>query len=262
MTGAKGVLLTVCVLLVCATGGEASGVQCDGLDDFLSAPNEASFDFVDTTFTVCFRMVTGTAPSSAKHLLSKGALSGGWYIHILTSGHVGAMLYNTAQEKIAERSTSTALHDGLLHSVCVVITTHSSVQSNNTMTVYLDGVLNQQAVLHAGTGGYTANATPVEVCRSSGNYYTGFLGDIMIISCDAGADFIKRYHTGGMALQQHTLPTVAYWPMDSCAFGASVDNAVFADRGSSNSPLTANNGANNTGMSCGSLRLLTPGGIH
>jgi hypothetical protein len=46
------------------------------------------------------------------------------------------------------------------------------------------------------------------------------------------------------------LSPLEHWSLDGCTDGASVDGAVFADRSGNSFPVTGNNGANNTGLTC------------
>jgi hypothetical protein len=43
---------------------------------------------------------------------------------------------------------------------------------------------------------------------------------------------------------------LAHWPLDGCTDGASVDGTVFADGSGNGFPLTGDNGASNTGLTC------------
>jgi hypothetical protein len=55
----------------------------------------------------------------------------------------------------------------------------------------------------------------------------------------------------------------AVWDFQGCAHGASVDATVFPDRTGNGRTITADNGANNTGMSCaGSTGMALMGGIQ
>jgi hypothetical protein len=171
----------------------------------ISLGTDSTFDFPDQTFTVCanFRS-TNAGQGYIASKRSTGSI-GGWAIRLNTGG---VLLVRV--EGGIDRPTVGTYTNGLWHSVVAVITTDTAgAGAGNAITIYMDGVLEQDVV--QGSGPYGAcpscNFTFGNV-QEGGNTLLGALDNIRIYRRGLSATEALAYHRdkppdfGGLVLPE------------------------------------------------------------
>lgn len=149
-------------------------------------------------------------------------------------------------------TTSNVVTTGTIHTIIV---TYNSSSATNDPTIYVDG--------SAMTLGYDNNKSGTYVSDSGANLYLGNTGVSSdrcldgqiyevalwntVISAQNIAQLAKS-NTRRVALQTSPANLKGYWELDSVAGGSSADAATFQDLSGNGNTCTADNGANNTGM--------------
>lgn len=239
------------VLLVSLVISSYAGVTCDGTDDLLTATNESNFDCTNTSCTVSFWMKT-TASTSPRYIVSKNGAGTGWQITYLGTGStIQVIIRDSGGGSVASRSGATTVNDGAMHHVGVVLTTSTTVSATNDISIYIDGSLSQGSITRNGNF-YSPNNNDVVLCKNTvgSTFWAGSLWDVRIFSGNIGDAAIANLAQSRQMGLPIPYTELGEWPLDACTGGASVDGVVFADRSGGGSTLTADNGANNTGMTC------------
>ena len=180
-------------------GVSPASLNCDGTDDFVALPSTTAFDFLNTTFTVSGRFRT-TTPAGNQYLVGNRDVvtdsGGSFYLRIQPNGTLLAALRGPGGN-VAARNTLGAYGDDLWHTFVVVYTTDTVTATNNTITVYLDGVLDQD-VITAQINPWAAPVNTVAFCTSSGTqpsgFYAGALDNLMIHGRGLSASEVAAYH--------------------------------------------------------------------
>lgn len=125
----------------------------DGAESQVNLGTASVWDFLDTTWTVHLRFRstnTGNAFLITKRGVSDG---GGWFIRLQSDGSVRARIYGSSSAAVAaERSSvATGLNTNAWHSVTAIFTSNTVTQASNTITVYVDGVLDQGSLSVSGS---------------------------------------------------------------------------------------------------------------
>ncbi len=105
----------------------ATHLNFDGVNDYVSLPNESAFDF-SNVFTVEFWLKTTTLPSFQSDIISKGNT---WGVHLTNDGKV----YVNASFMSAISTTNVA--DGNWHHIAAKF-------ANSTIEIFVDGLSEQQ----------------------------------------------------------------------------------------------------------------------
>jgi Concanavalin A-like lectin/glucanases superfamily len=115
---------------------------------YIAGPTNPVFDFANTTVAVCGHFRAAPAFS---YLASKRCetCNGGlglyaWFVRLLNTGEIQVRIENNNDN---QRATVGVYTDGLWHSFVVNLTTDTVTAANNTITIYVDGVLDQGAML-------------------------------------------------------------------------------------------------------------------
>ena len=123
----------------------------DGAGDYVDIANQANFNFNQQSFTVAawVKDVTGVGI-----IASKGGGSEGWCFVISDTG-LEVLLKNSSGTNVVDYSIgSQPFNDGNWHHVMAVITFDTVTAGNNSVLLYVDGVLTSGT--NAGTGGTPA----------------------------------------------------------------------------------------------------------
>ncbi len=123
------------------SGHIGTAVQLDGSNDSITIANESNFDFNTQSFTVAgwVKNVTGVGIFAAK---GGANLAGGWMF----------VLSDTGMEVVTKKSDNTTcidqsatgsqpFNDGNWHHVCAVIAFDTVTIGNNSVALYVDGLL-------------------------------------------------------------------------------------------------------------------------
>lgn len=254
------------ILLALLLGGYSpswAGVVCDGTDDLLTTSLDTAADCPNATCTVT--MWAKLTAGVTEYFLNKSNSSNtGWrFGH--TSNHLYVRISEADGGTAAEVQSTATINDGNWHHLAAVITTDTTTSANNVITLYVDGATGQGTTTRDGQG-YGPNNDNVRFCQlvSGSNYCPCSIEDVRIYSGALSAQQILTLATGKLRGTQVGGTLIAYWPMDECSHGASVDGVGFRDLGGGGYTATADNGANNTGMSCDTTGagLMNPGGVR
>jgi hypothetical protein len=223
------------------------GLKFDGSDDYIAVTNETPYRFANTTFTVSTWFKTASA--SLQTLVAKGdylASTGGWGVKI----NAGIIIVSTKDgtgsgNSMSRSSSSSSLNDGNWHQVSAVITTDTSVIGNNTISIYIDGSLNQGSLTQTTTFGVdTVNYLSLGVRgvpANYQNYLNGQLDDVRIYSRSISATEASALYTNTPYVSNSGL--VGWWKLDdtTAAGTTAVDSS-----GSGNNGTLTNFGFNST----------------
>lgn len=160
-------------------------------DDYINIPaaSESSFDFTDSSFTVSGWI---NSTGNTQHIISKNtnASSGGWIVDI-SSNKLRGTIKGTGGASTAVRSSTSNINDGAWHHFAITFTTSTSVGASNTISVYIDGALNQGSLTNDGSV-YLPVSQTVEIGRRGGAtaYLTGTLDEITVASTSRSQQWI------------------------------------------------------------------------
>jgi hypothetical protein len=240
-----------------------AGVICDGVDDQLTTGQLGSVFFNTTATTISLWVKpTGAAPAVA-HLYEGQSIfgdidgGGGTYYGIYRHNNSGAgdeincWNFVTSSFEVA----TTTDNDTWTHL--------AYVQNGTSLTCYKNGV-------SAGSNTSTTsidltNSGIVALCNvvSAGvtTVYAGEIADVRFFNTALTAAQVETiaksrlYTTGAQG--------TAGFPLAQCADGAAATGVAFVDRTGNGATMTADDGANNTGMLCsGSSMLAWPVGAN
>lgn len=198
-----------------ANGGS---VVFDGTNDYVDVTNTATaFSFANTTFTVNIWFKQSSLANGA--LISKAGTTGGWSVWAISDGTINSFMKNGSSVDNYDRFTSAVITPNTWVNIVAVFTTSTTVAGNNTVTHYVNGVLNTGTVI-VGSGAYgSETSTNLFIGRRSTSPY--FPGNIA---------FVQIYNRGLSATE--VLKTFN----DTKAKFSLVDNlAFYLDAGNVNS---------------------------
>lgn len=245
----------IVILLTFTTAWTA--VQFDGVDDYIDMGTNSTYEFPDTTFTV----VSWFKATVAGYIVARryNDSGGAWFFRINSDGTGTARLGGAGSLAAQRITTTTALLDGNWHHLAVVFTTDTVTAANNSISIYIDGVLDQ--------GSLTDQTLPYQIMTRelrigvisdlSSGFITGTIDDVRIYSVGLSAENVDRLYKSKMKYLGLPLATVSYWPLDDCNVGASGDAVTFNDRAKGGSNGTGVDGANNTGLTCAGSSMLS-----
>ena len=239
--------ILACLLLLVGLCGlaVASGIVCDGVDDSLDAGNV--LDLPNATFTIDWWLTT-TGTASFQYVLSKGAGTGGYFVRLLSTGVLSVEIRNAAAEAIASRTSVADLNDGVRRHVAVVLTTDTTTRDNNLITIYVNGVTSQNALVHTGTGAYAGNTGTLRLCRLGSNYLAATLENVRVWSGNLDAATIALLAQSRSVRLALPTPLLAQWTFLPCPTGASCQGVAVRDVSGNGLTMTPDDGANNTGV--------------
>lgn len=245
--------------LVSPTGPILGGVDFDGVDDYLDMSNTTAYQFPNTSFTVSgyFKASNDDGYVFARRIISGG--NGGYFFRINNAGTATARIVDSSGGASAEATTSaTTLKDGIKHCFVIVFTTSTTTPSGNQVTIYIDGT--QDGTATGASTAYATNSNKWVAGAVSDLDPSGWLqGGVDDLRVWAGAFSIAnaaRYCAAKIHYFSMPMASVSYWPLDTCAEGASGGGVVFPDRMKGGSSATGVIGGNGTGLTCHGSNLL------
>lgn len=260
-------ITTSLLILILCTGVCFGGVTFDGVDDFINIGTSSTYEFTDSTFTVCgwFKATTQSG-----YIISKRDtnVNGGWFIRVESDGKLtGRLLGPGAAQVAAQRSTtSTTGLDGNPHHFCFVFVTDTVTAGPNDMTIYYDGTQDQGSETNTGVAHVVGATIPVYLgayANLSDTFLSGTIDEITVYSVGLSAENANRLYNSRLKYNHAQGTLKSYWPLDDCAHNASGDGVTFNDRGPALQNGTGDNGGNNTGLTCvGSSYLMYQGGVE
>lgn len=242
-----------------------AGIVFDGTDDYAITDASGTFDFSNTTVTVSLRF-RATTTGGTVYIFAKRttASDGGYFARIATTGEITARIISTDAQAVAERTTTsnTAL-DGNWHSLAVVLTTDTSVQANNSISLYYDGALNQGSLTSSTSNAYTPSVLDFTFGAPS-NLSSSLNGEVAAVRIFQGAVTAAQAETLHKAklAGPYVGPGIASFPLAQCGDGASGNGVAFFDTSGNGHTFTPNDGANNTGVTCTGSILAWPVGAN
>ena len=162
-----------------ANGGS---IVFDGTNDYVNLANTSGLNFTNTTGTVSIWFKTSALTTNGPILISKQMdATGGWAISMESAAIPYFETKNSGGGATAfYRYVNKVCNDGIWHNIVAVFTTSTTVIANNTVSMYLDGVLANGAQTQVTVyGGNTAGTVQI-ARRSSGNYYNGNISNVQI----------------------------------------------------------------------------------
>lgn len=245
-------IISLLITLMICTYAHA-GVDFDGVDDYLDMTTSSAYQLPNTSFTVTgyFKSNADDGYIFAKRIITGG--NGGYFLRIDAAGTLTARIYDTNGNPTVSVSTSaTTLKDGIRHCFAIVFTTDTTTASSNQVTIYVDGA---QDGLQSGSGNpYVAIGNKFVAGTVSDLDPTGWLNggidDLRIWSTAFTAAQALRYCSAKVHHLSMGLPTLSYWPLDSCGEGASAGGVVFSDVAKGGVAATGVIGGNGTGLTC------------
>jgi Concanavalin A-like lectin/glucanases superfamily len=123
--------------------GGTGQINFDGVDDVVVIGDVPDYDFPDATFTaeVSFQ-ATAQGYLVARRTAASGG--GGWFVRLDNPGVLTARIVTPSNTLAAGNSSVTAtLTSGAWTHVIVVFTTNTVVSTSNSLTIYVNGVVDQ-----------------------------------------------------------------------------------------------------------------------
>ena len=224
----KNQVIAICLLMLGLLPMQAfATVACDGVDDVLTFSGVT----LGSTFTIAGWIVPTPAPTFGSILVNANTNQGLWY----TAFSDLTLLFATSAGSVF---MSTPLTSNVWNHIALVST-------SGTAQFYLNGVTSPT------NGSIAAGFLANRVCNDDpGEVLTGRIGALQIYPAALNANEIATLaanRTHGLGISQAR--SVA-WTLDQCADGANGNGTAFADRSGNGQALTADDGPNNTGMTC------------
>ncbi len=182
-----------------ATGRIGGAVTFDGTNDYIQTSVYTPYQFADQTFTVAGWFKT-TSTIDPTYIIAQGGCTGGWLVRM--SGATGSLTAalrgaGSCGSVPAIRTTaSTGLNDGSWHHFAAVVTTSTTTASANTMTLYIDGALNQGSLTQDATVYLPVNSWIVLASRDGGldQPFQGSLDEMRVYNRGLSADEISQLY--------------------------------------------------------------------
>lgn len=247
------------LLLVALTARAHAGVISDGVDDLMTTGQLGSVFFTSTGATIAFWVrTTGTAPA-VDHAYEGQSIVGDAlnYYGIYRQNNTGAgdmvtcWSYLTNSEDVGTTTNNTVWTHIAFVQTATALTCYKNglAAGSNTASTALDlsnsGTLVFFSVVSGGVTTYAGEITDVRLFNTA---LTASQIEVIALS--------RQFYSGPMN-------GTGTWTFSQCGDGAAANGVVFADRSGSNRTLTADDGANNSGVICaGSSHLSWPVGAQ
>lgn len=239
---------------------KVGGVDLDGVDDYLDMTTSTAYQCANTscTFTGYFWANNDDGYVFARRVLS-GA-GGGYFLRVNNAGTATARILDSGNAPAFERTTATStLKDGLRHCFVVVFTTSTTVPASNQITLYIDGVVDHGASDSVGSS-YTPTSNKLVAGAlsdlESTSWLKGGVDDLRIWAGAFSAENAARYCASKVHYFSLPMASISYWPLDTCAEGASAGGLSFPDRMQGGAAATGVIGGNSTGLTCHGSNLM------
>lgn len=153
--------------------GNGGSIVFDGSNDYVDITNTAStFAFANSTFTVNIWFKQSALSNGA--LISKSGAAAGWSIWAVSDGTIVSYMKNGSSVDNYDRFTSAVITANTWINIVAIFTTSTSVAANNSVTHYVNGVVNTGTII-VGSGAY-GNETSTNLQlgrRSTSPWFTG-----------------------------------------------------------------------------------------
>jgi hypothetical protein len=221
--------LAIFVLALLLASSARASVQCDGIDDRLTASGVT----IGTTFTIVAWIYPTPTSANFGTLLTESTCNGGlWY-----RGNVNQRL-TFASPGGAGMNSSTVMPENQWHTVAVSV-------NAGTGGLYTDGVLDSPVV--SGLFGMALSRVCDDGCSE---LFHGRIGALSVYGSALTANELLSLSTWRQLYPGLSRQPIAAWTFDQCPSGG-VGNALgFVDRSGNGNTLTGDDGANNTGLLC------------
>jgi len=162
----------------------------------INCGSNASLNQVGSVFTMsCWINTTsGSRGSIMGTYINSGS---GYYIDLMASGTVQGGYHQGAQYYL--RSSSSTVNDGNWHHVCYV----GSNAAGGFLNVYIDGVLNQNALQQSGPPANANSTNPFKINLDGylGNRYTGKTSNVQVFSLALSGPEVETLYNYGSPIQ-------------------------------------------------------------
>lgn len=152
----------------------------NGTTQYVDVSNTGTvFQFANTTFTVSLWVKTSSITGA--YIISKGATAStaGWQISFDSAGTFSCVTKDSIGTNSASRTSSSLINNGNWSNIVAVITTNTTTIASNTISLYLNGLLNQGSLTT--TAVYATTTDTIQMARrSSGGYWAGSIANTQI----------------------------------------------------------------------------------
>jgi hypothetical protein len=123
-----------------------------------------------------------TTSVANRYLVAKRTTAGGWFLRVNSDGTLEARITDASNTASAYRDTLQAYNTGVWTHVAVVYTTDTTTGTNNDVTLYVNGVVDQSARGSSFNAPYVTCACALAFgCTSDqAGFVTGGLDDVRI----------------------------------------------------------------------------------
>ena len=172
-------------------------LRYDGSGAYTTVSNESSFDFNQQYFTVSLWFKSNLSTSGI--LASKGGSNnGGWSVTLNGTGTLSGAFKDTPGTTTHARVTVGLYNDNQWHHVVAVYYFDTVTSGNNSISLYIDGVLDTASLTGSGTAP-ALNNYPVRLGIREGSTglitpYYGLIDNVRIWSRELRTDEIRRLY--------------------------------------------------------------------
>ena len=179
------------------SAGNMGSISFDGTNDYIDTANSTGLNFTNTSGTISIWFKTSASTASGPILISKQMdATGGWAISMASESIPYFEAKNSGGGATAfYRYVNKVCNDGIWHNIGAVFTTSTTVIANNTISMYLDGVLANGSQTQITVYGGNTDGTVQIARRSSGNYFTGNISNVVIYNRSlTAAEILQNYN--------------------------------------------------------------------
>jgi len=166
----------------------------DGTNDYIDVANTTtSFSFANTTFTVSIWFKPAVLSNGA--LISKDGATSGWSIWVVSDGTIVSFLKNGSTVDAYQKLTSSVLQINRWFNIVSVITTSTTITGNNSITNYVNGILNIGTTIATTTYNADNSFNLYLGRRTTSPYYNGSLAITQIYNRSLSAsEVLQNYN--------------------------------------------------------------------
>jgi hypothetical protein len=163
----------------------------DGTNDYIDVANTTtSFSFANTTFTVSIWFKPAVLSNGA--LISKDGATSGWGIWVVSDGTIVSYLKNGSSVDAYQKFTSSVLQINSWFNIVSVITTSTTITGNNSITNYVNGILNIGTTIATTTYNADNSFNLYLGRRTTSPYYNGSLAITQIYNRSLSASEVLQ----------------------------------------------------------------------
>ena len=159
----------------------AAAVSLNGSSTTFAA-SSTTYAFANQTFTVAAWVKT----TSGGVVVSNGGSGLGWFMAV-ASGRLEVFLKNCVNNQVSMVSAASNLQDGNWHHAVAIIHTDTTVEANNTIQTYVDGMISLGTLVLPGTGPYCdpGAIAPLglgarDLEYTANGFYTGSIDEVSV----------------------------------------------------------------------------------